>query len=135
MSDENYKKLVREWFSKANDDLCFAQAGFKETGIASDTCFLCHQVVEKYLKGYLTSLRIEPIRTHILSELLNACIQQAKDFMEINEDCEFLNRFYNPTRYPGGVFLDFSKETAEHALQKAENIVSFVKKKFIADQN
>ena len=51
--NNNSKKLAQEWFSRADDDLLFAKAGFKETDIAADACFLSHQAVEKYLKGLI----------------------------------------------------------------------------------
>jgi len=38
MSGLNYKKLAQEWFDRGRDDLLFAKAGFKETGIARDAC-------------------------------------------------------------------------------------------------
>ena len=61
---EDYQKLTEEWLKRANDDFLFAKAGFEETDIAMSTCFLAHQSVEKYLKGYLVNNGIEPERIH-----------------------------------------------------------------------
>ncbi|MAG44922.1 hypothetical protein CL633_03465 [bacterium] len=127
MKEDNFKKLSKEWFKKADDDMLFAKAGFKESGIAGNACFLCQQVAEKYLKGYLVSQGIEPKRTHNIPELLLECIKINKTFSEIEQECKFLNQFYNPVRYPSGLVLDFDKDTANKAFESAEFIVQFIK--------
>lgn len=127
MKKNNLQQLSQEWFKKADDDMLFAKAGFKESGIASNACFLCQQIAEKYLKGYLVSQGVEPKRTHNIPELLLECIKKNKTFSEIEQECKFLNQFYNPVRYPGGIVLDFDKDTAKKAFESAEYIVRFVK--------
>jgi len=127
--NSNSKKLAQEWFSRADDDLLFAKAGFKETDIAADACFLSHQAVEKYLKGFIVLSVVEPKKSHNLSELLEECIKIIPDFLRINEECEFLNRFYNPTRYPGGIILNYDKETGAKALRVAEEVINFIQEK------
>lgn len=37
--------------------------------------------------------------------------------------------------YPGEVEMDFSKNEATRALEIAEEVINFIKRKFIADQN
>lgn len=127
--NNNNKKLAQEWFSRADDDLLFARAGFQETNIAADACFLSHQAVEKYLKGVLVLNEIEPKKIHSLTDLLNDCMKIIPDFLSINEECEFLNRFYNPVRYPGGIILEYDKVTGIKALEAAEEVISFIKRK------
>ena len=122
----DFYKLALEWFLRAQDDLLFATAGFKESGIARATCFLSQQAAEKYLKGFLVANGVEPPRTHILPELLTACIKINKEFAGIAEECEFLNQFYNPARYPGGVDLDFSHKLGEKALLAGEAVEKFI---------
>lgn len=129
MSDENYQKLAQEWFNRADDDLRFAQAGFKGTGIARDACFLSHQAVEKYLKGYLASCGVDAKRIHILRLLLSDCIEKDEQFLELKDNCEFLDKFYRPARYPGEVEMDFSKNEAVRALEITEEAISFIKRK------
>lgn len=131
MSDENYQQLAKEWFGRADDDLLFAKAGFKKTGIARDACFLAHQAVEKYLKGYLASCGVDAKRIHILRLLLSDCIEKDEQFLELKDSCEFLDKFYRPARYPGEVELDFSKDEATRALEIAEEVIDFIKKKVL----
>lgn len=122
----------KDWFEIADDDLRFAKAGFSDTGIARDACLLSQQAVEKYLKGFLLNNNIKPEKTHVLLDLLQACSRVDKELLEIEEKCDFLDQFYNPVRYPGGVLLDFDRATAEKALKAAEEIIDFVKSKVIA---
>ncbi|MDP2951599.1 MAG: HEPN domain-containing protein [bacterium] len=121
----NYK----DWFRFAQDDLSFAKAGFRETGIARDACFLSHQAVEKYLKGFLVSKNVKPERTHLLTDILESCASYEEHFLDFYEQCDFLNQFYNPVRYPGGVILDFDKGTGTKALKVAEEVINFIQEK------
>ena len=130
MIKNNYQILAEKWFVRANDDLLFAQVGFKETGIVRDTCLLSQQAAEKSLKGYLVSQGIEPKRTHNLPALLKECVKIDQSFTEIDEESKFLTRFYEPARYPNAVIeLDFPKKSGEKALQAAEKIINFIKNK------
>lgn len=129
MNEDNARQNANKWFKIANNDILFAKAGFKETEIASDACFLCQQIAEKYLKGFLVSKKIKPERIHILPTLLRKCIEIDKGFIELGLPCEFLDQFYNPVRYPDDIQIDFKKETAERAFEAAEKIVEFIKNK------
>ena len=126
---ENYKKLAQEWFDKANNDLLFAKAGWKETNISSIACFLSQQVVEKYLKGFLTSKAIEPERTHNLTKLLKKCIKVDRDFEKFTKQCEVINKYYIESRYPLDIPQNYSKKQVREAFEIAENIIFFIKKK------
>lgn len=128
-SETNFKKLAQEWFDRADDDLLFAKAGFKETKISHNACFLSQQVAEKYLKGYLTNCGINPPRVHNLLKLLDKIASIDKNFKEMTDDCILLNPYYNPARYPDDVMIEYSEGQAKEALSAAEKIVDFVKKK------
>lgn len=123
---KNNQKLAQEWFDLAEDDFLFAKAGYKETKIPRNTCFLSHQVAEKCLKGFLVSRSIEPIRIHLLLKLLDKIIEIDASFKEIADDCRLLDNYYNPARYPDDLGLDYSQKQAKEALRAAENIKSFV---------
>ena len=43
-------QLHEQWHARAQEDLSFAQIGFREKYFAQ-ACFLSHQAVEKALKG------------------------------------------------------------------------------------
>lgn len=48
--------LVKGWIKKADEDLQYAGASFKEKlGFYPQICFHLHQAVEKYLKAYIVA--------------------------------------------------------------------------------
>ena len=55
----NHERIAAEWFSKAESDLNFAKASFKDFDeFYSQMCLLCHDAVEKFLRS-----------THLISPL------------------------------------------------------------------
>ena len=69
-------RLVRQWIEKADHDLRNAEHTLT---IADDcpfdtVCFHAQQCVEKYLKGWLASRRIDFPRSHDLVVLLNLAL-------------------------------------------------------------
>lgn len=129
MKRNNYKKLAEEWFDKGDHDLSDAIILFHENGWSDTICFHCQQGVEKYLKGFLISQGKDPERTHILPDLLTECRKIDKDFEELDEECEILNKYYIDTRYPGGPPQDYPRKKAEEAIEMAEKTVKFIQKK------
>ena len=123
------EQKAQEWFKIADDDLLFAKAGLEESGLARNACFLCQQIAEKYLKGFLVSHGIKPERTHKLPDLRLECSKIDKDFKELKEVCKFLDQFYQPARYPNGVPFEFKRELGEKAIKSAEELISFIKNK------
>ena len=113
-----HKRVAQEWFDRANSDFLYAQAGEKETGQHHVTCFLCHQVVEKVLKGLLSGMGIAPQKTHKLRLLQT----QARElFPDLDDsDTRKLDAFYIPSRYPGPVISEFTAKDAQIALEIAE---------------
>jgi HEPN domain-containing protein len=57
-----------QWLDSAEDDLSFAQLGFREKYF-SQACFLSQQVVEKSLKGFLLAKGRAYPRLHKVFEL------------------------------------------------------------------
>ncbi len=125
----NYQKLAQEWFRLAEDDFLFAKAGYKETKISRSACFLSQQVAEKYLKGFLVCRGIEPLRIHLLLQLLDKIAEIDFSFKKIRDDCHLLDNYYNPARYPDDMSLEYSPRQAQEALKAAERIRDFVLKK------
>jgi len=121
-------KNLEDWFKKADNDLVFAKAGFKETKIPSIACFLSQQVVEKTLKGFLLSKDKSFKKTHNLINLLDKCVLSNEELGKFYEACRKLNKYYNPARYPDDVFIDYTEEDATEALELAEKITLFIKK-------
>ena len=126
MSADRREKFIQNWFSVAADDLRFAEAGFKETKIARDACFLCHQSAEKYLKGFLISVNQEPPRVDLLLRLLDIAIGKDSSFRMMEESCRLLDNYYNPARYPDDVSGEYSATQAEEALGAARAVKDFI---------
>src|ERR1022692_2399452 len=61
------------WRLKAEEDFTAASILAEHAGPAATICFLCQQVAEKYLKGYLLLRRQPPKRIHHLDVLLEDC--------------------------------------------------------------
>lgn len=120
-----FRSITLEWFHKAESDLDYARASFREFDrFYSQICILCHDAVEKYLKAGLASQGLRPERTHDLVTLLNECIQLAentKGLLAIEQQCRMLNRYYIPLKYPSH-YPTMTKEQAKEAIEAAETI-------------
>jgi HEPN domain-containing protein len=92
----------RTWRLKAEEDFTAASILAEHGGPAATICFLCQQVAEKYLKGYLLLRRQPPKRIHHLDALLVDCIALDDSFQQLVDDAVFLKRALseNPTDGP-----------------------------------
>ena len=123
------KKVVKSWLNKADEDLAFARASLKDgLEFYPQICFYLHQSVEKYLKAYIISERLNFPKIHDLLQLVQICMEDDKDFDKFYETAEVLNPFYIGTRYPD-VIITVNKSDAEKALQVAEEIANSIKSK------
>ena len=120
------KILSQRWFKMADEDLLFAKAGWKESGISGHACFMCQQIVEKYLKGFLVSQNINPPRIHDLPKILEMCIEIDGKFRQFTDECEILSGYYIAPRYPLDMPQDYSKEQVEEAFEIVDGIKDFV---------
>lgn len=118
---------AEEWFKIGRDELRAAEIMMKEQGLYSQVCFYCHQSVEKYMKGFLTLNGKNLEKIHDLGELNNFCLAINKGFDKFSDDCEILNQFYIPTRYPMHYEIH-KKEVAVKAFKIAKEIIEFIKK-------
>lgn len=91
-----------QWLARAEDDLSFAQLGFREKYF-SQVCFLSQQVVEKAFKAFLIAKGRSYPRLHKVVELANLCVELEKDLDLLKTDLKLLDEFYIPTRYPDAV--------------------------------
>jgi HEPN domain-containing protein len=88
-----------KWLEFARDDLAMAESAIEKV-IFNQACFHAQQGVEKALKGYLRGRKDSIPKTHSLNELLTLCRSWDEAFAELERDCERLDRYYIPTRYP-----------------------------------
>lgn len=121
-------ELTAECVQKAEQDFSSADvllhAG--EVPLPDTACFHCQQCAEKYLKAFLQEHQIEFERRHNLMSLLDLCVSIDVDFSSIKSDLQTLDRYAVIVRYPG-ITLDV--ETAESALDAAERVRKFIRKK------
>ncbi len=106
--------------------MTYARAGWKESGLVSDTCVLCQQAVEKYLKAYLIRRNVDFGKTHNLEYLLELCAGQDEAFHTI--DVGNLTFYAVEVRYPSEFTTPSIKE-AKDSLKIAKHVQSFVLKK------
>jgi len=126
--DEKSQQLASEWFEKAQADLDFARLGFKETKHYGEVCFLCQQVVEKYLKGFLVAMCKRPRKIHSVGALAKSCAKFNKEFGDLISKCKILDRYYIPPRYPVPSRIRYYKKDAKEAIEIAEVIVRLIKR-------
>lgn len=121
-------KSYLEWFKKAKEDELSAMIIIREGGAPSTACFLAQQIAEKYLKGLLVFYNKKFPKIHDLFELETLLLKITPEIKEVQQDLEFLNRYYIETRYPGD-YPQFSLKEAKEAFEKALKIKEFVLKK------
>ena len=72
---------------------------------AHHIAFLCQQAAEKYLKGALTVLGIEPPYTHDLILLYNLSEKLRSSYVAIFASCTIVTQFSVQPRYDRGLSL------------------------------
>lgn len=118
----NYK----DWLEKGEHNLADSKRLLKDGGYADTICFLAHQAVEKYLKGYLVSKEINPPKIHRLEKLAKDCVKFDRGFLEFLDECLLLSRYYIETRYPSLLPIEYTKEEAKKAIETAGKIIEFI---------
>jgi len=114
------------WRLKAEEDFTAASILAEHGGPAATICFLCQQVAEKYLKGYLLLRRQSPKRIHHVDVLLEDCIAFDDSFQLLVDDAVFLKRYYIESRYPDDLAEDVRPEEVAAAMAAASHLRDFV---------
>jgi HEPN domain-containing protein len=112
MSKETVE-FIKQWLLKANEDLLVVEKLTEFEIIANaSVCFHCQQAVEKFLKAFLITFRVEIKRTHNIEYLLSECSDIDPDFSLI--DPKELSDFGVDARYPGDMYVPSAEETIEY---------------------
>ena len=124
----NMREEVKRWWDQANEDLATAKDNININRF-SYAIFLCEQAVEKALKSlYLAKFKKVP-RVHDLT-IFAKKLELPQD---LYDGCEDLTNVYTETRYPDMSEVipskRFTGKEAEEFLEKAEEIITWVKKK------
>lgn len=128
--DKNSKNY-HDWVLKAENDLKAAEAilNYYEQPPTDTICYHCHQVAEKALKGYLVYKKAKFTKIHDLIALLSHCLLKDKSLENLRVDLKVLNKYYVETKYPPDMPIDYSKEEAKQAIERAIVILKAIKNK------
>lgn len=131
--DKN-SSIYKDWLRKAENDLKAAEGifGYYEQPPTDAICYHCHQVAEKSLKGYLIFQGVKFQKIHDLIVLLNLCVKKDNSLSMFREDIEILNQYYVETKYPLDMSLEYSKDEAKEAIDRASFIIKSIKNKIKA---
>ena len=96
-----------DWRLLADDDLSVAEylAANMRPIPTQHIAFNCQQAVEKYLKGALTILGVEPPYTHDLILLYNLSEKHRPSYVSIFSSCSIVTQFSVQPRYDRGLSL------------------------------
>lgn len=120
---------AKKWIGYATNDLSWTKSNLNEQ-VWYGACFTAQQAAEKALKAYLISKGKVIKKIHDLRVLLEKCRNIDPEFEDLREQCNTLNAFYTPARYPDiGEYVDFTEEKAQESYQFAKEIVKFVTEK------
>ncbi|RJR17240.1 MAG: HEPN domain-containing protein [Nitrospiraceae bacterium] len=116
-------KIVREWFSKADEDLNFAKHNLAEGNtFHAQICFHFQPAAEKYLKSFIVAYDLEFEKMHNLINLLKICSKKEPSLNSLMDQCELLNTAYIETRYPVHWPTDYTRNKALNMQGAAEKI-------------
>ena len=103
----NQTNTPLDWRLLAEDDLSVAEylANNMRPIPTLHIAFLCQQAAEKYFKGALTVLGIEPPYTHDLEQLCSLIERQRPIFVGIFASCTIVTQFSVQPRYDRGLSL------------------------------
>ncbi|GHV85186.1 HEPN domain-containing protein [Spirochaetia bacterium] len=119
-------ELLQEWLAKGEEELRSAEylSTMHHPTPDETICYLCQQSAEKYIKGFLFLMDIEPPRSHDLEELITMCAPSGIDFSPIQSKIQTLTKYAVMTRYPNE--LNITSDDMRAALQYARDIKDFL---------
>lgn len=89
----------KDWLVFAGEDIAMAKLAMEEK-IYNQTCFHAQQTAEKSLKAFIKANTRSIPKVHNLIELFRISFDINNKVEPLRSACEYLNRFYAPTRYP-----------------------------------
>ena len=88
------------------------------------------QCIEKAIKSIFIENSIKLIKTHCISELKNVLMENGIDIEITDEECEFLDSIYLPSKYPmGSVLPDYEPdfEICSNSIAIAKRVFETIK--------
>ena len=124
--DEPKANEIRQWLFKARNDLRSAERLFSVDPPLLDTAaYHCQQAAEKALKAFLVLHEIQISKIHLLSALVEQCMDVDPSFDQLRDAAETLTPFATLFRYPGDVLEPEYLDVME-GVTLAEKLVKFV---------
>lgn len=122
-------KNYQDWLLKAENDLKAAQGilGYYEQPPTDTICYHCHQVAEKALKGFLTYKQAKFSKLHDLIALLNQCLLKDESLEFLRDKLKALDKYYIEAKYPPDMPIDYPKQEAKEAINKAKFVLKTIK--------
>lgn len=123
----------RSWLIQARHDLDSARANAND-GRYALSCFLCHQVAEKAVAGYLYQQGAEHVWGHALADLCEDAKAFDPSFEFLKSIAMLLDKHYITARYPvglpGGAPCNaYDEVDAERALEIAGDVLEGVEQR------
>lgn len=128
---------TKDWLRQAEKDLQHAKRSVADRDFEW-ACFAAQQAAEKAVKALYQSVHIDSIG-HSVSRMIQSLPSELKPTEQLVERAKELDKHYIPSRYPNshpeGAPLDYYTEPeARRAVEGAEEIVGFCKRKIPKDQ-
>jgi HEPN domain-containing protein len=124
--DRTLRRLVREWLSKAEEDLLVAQELMERDRLSYNPVgFHAQQAAEKFLKALLTRQGVAFPRTHDVSIILLLAEQCSPGIGEALRDAYHLTPYGVDVRYPGDD-VPLTREEGAEAVRLAAAVRSEV---------
>lgn len=123
-------EYVKKWLIKADNDLKVAENEMKlpsaEDMVTEAICFHSQQAVEKFLKAFLITKKVEFEKTHNLEFLIELCVKVDEEFKKIEVgnlsfyavEVRYPNEFYMPTIGEAKECLELARKAKEFVLRK-----------------
>ncbi|MCX7725052.1 MAG: HEPN domain-containing protein [Thermodesulfovibrio sp.] len=128
-------KQYEEWLIKAESDLKTAKKLIAGDDPIFDTAtYHTQQFAEKALKAFLSFKQNPILKIHDLGDLVEICMKYNKKFVELMDDADALTPYSIMYRYPPS-FGSPDENEVKMAIEKAEKILNFVKKKYKGSRN
>jgi HEPN domain-containing protein len=126
----NHESESKRWFLQGRRDRQVAEVNRREQ-FYEWVCFLSQQAAEKLLKAYLYFHGESDVRGHSTHILAERCAEYHADFNTVLDDCQKLDLFYIPTRYPNGLpgqipYEAFGESIALEALSALDKVFEVI---------
>ena len=122
------KDETRTWLNYAEENLASAKV-LQKSELFNPCLQNVQQSVEKALKALFVENAIKFKKTHNIAELKNTLLDAGIKIKISDDDCDFLDSIYLPSKYPLANVLPFYEpdlKICNQAVEIAENTLNFV---------